>query len=99
MSRFVKALRTAGRGAALSHLLQPLSRLLMSLTLGMAGGAWLGFALQARGTTALRGRITPAVATRRAFLGSTAFLMTRRPGESACNKSSSMLPAPQDTES
>ena len=65
-SAFPQALRTAGRGAMLSHLLQPLSRLLVSLTLGMAGGAWLGFALQAHGTSALRARITPAVATRHA---------------------------------
>jgi len=42
----------------------------------MAGGAWLGFALQAHGTTALRARITPAVATRRVSADLAAVLST-----------------------
>lgn len=58
------AMRLAEGGSALAHLVQPLMNLLMSLLLGLAGGAWLGWALQPRGSVALRSRVTPRLAVR-----------------------------------
>ena len=57
-------MRLGGEGSALAHLVEPLVSLLISLALGVAGGASLGFALQARGSSGLRASVSPALAAR-----------------------------------
>lgn len=59
-------MRLAEGGSALAHLVEPLVSLVISLVLGVAGGAWLGFALQPRGNSAVRASVSPKAATRSA---------------------------------
>ena len=56
--------RLAGGGSAAGQLVEPMLRLVMSLMLGLVGGAWLAFALQPRGSSALRARLPPKAAVR-----------------------------------
>lgn len=67
VASILQVTRLPGVGSALGQLVEPMLRLVMSLVLGLAGGAWLAFALQPRGSSTLRARLPPKAAVRYAL--------------------------------